>query len=238
MPSTWKDVWASRSLDPGHGSLLAQVMAADGLDTKFGSVTEASWCAFVRRTAAVMGINAGSSVFEVGCGAGAYLLDLYERGCEVAGLDASPAMIRCAERVMPRGRWTVADAGELDPSEQYDFVAACGVFLYFPSFEYAADVLDRMVRKARNGILVLDVPDLDKEETAMALRRSILGEANYARKYDGLKHLYYPRNWFESRLSGLGIDRIQIEDQSIEGYANSTYRYNVFAWHSRDGASQ
>jgi len=231
MSSNWKEIWASRSLNLEHGSLFAQLMAADGLDTKFGSVTEESWRAFVRRTATKLGVAPGSNVFEVGCGAGAYLFDLYQQGCKVAGLDASPSLIRCAEEVMPHGRWILADAEELDTAEPFDFVVACGVFLYFPSFEYAANVLARMACKARRGIMVLDVPDLAKQQKAIAIRRRIMGEDAFARKYDGLNHLYYTKNWFETVLGPLGLNNVQIEDQSIEGYANAMYRFNVFAWH-------
>lgn len=233
MSTTWKEVWAGRRRSTADGTLLAQVMAADGLDTAFGSVTAESWRAFVRHTADVIGIYAGRSVFEVGCGGGAYLLDLYERGCEVAGLDWSPALIRCAEEVMPRGRFVVAEARELDASEQYDFVVSCAAFLYFPSLDYARDVLERMVRKSRLGIMVLDVPDLAKMVEALALRHHLMGDEAYARRYDGLKHLYMDKGWFRNILADLGMDRIQIDDQRIDGYANSAYRYNVFGWHRR-----
>ena len=32
---TWDEVWDARSLDASKGTLLAQLMAADGLDTGF-----------------------------------------------------------------------------------------------------------------------------------------------------------------------------------------------------------
>lgn len=173
-----------------------------------------------------------SSVFEVGCGAGAYLFELHQAGCEVAGLDASSALLHYAQEVMPRGRRLLAEADDLDPCEPFDFVVACGVFLYFPSLDYSREVLDRMVQKARHGVMILDVPDLAKRDEAMAPRRRMAGEEVYAQKYEGLNHLYFDKAWFETNLAALGVRRMRIEDQQIQGYANSTYRFNVFGWPS------
>jgi trans-aconitate methyltransferase len=234
MGTTWKEVWEGRRLDPAHGSPLARLMAADGLDTGFGSVEEQAWRQFVHRTAATIGITAGSTVYDVGCGAGAYLYELYQQGCEVAGLDASSALICYAQEIMPNGRWEIADAAELNESERYDFVVACGVFLYFPSLEYAKDVLRLMVLKARRGVMVLDVPDLSKQEQALRFRRQVTGEEAYAKKYANLTHLYYDKAWFEKTLVALGVNRMRIEDQQVEGYANSAFRYNIFGWARRD----
>ena len=118
-------------------------------------------------------------------------------------------------------------------AERWDFVAACGVFLYFPSLDYARAVLGRMARKASRGVLVLDVPDLAKHEATETARRRRIGDAAYAAKYAGLSHLYIDKAWFETALRELGFGRIRIEDQAITGYANAASRYNVFAW--RDG---
>jgi trans-aconitate methyltransferase len=216
-------------MDGPGGSLLTRLMAADGMDTGFGSVGEEAWRQFVRETADALGIEPGSSVFEVGCGAGAFLYDLYRQGCAVAGLDASSALIGYARQAMPEGQWQIAEASQLDPSTKYDFVVSTGVFLYFPSLDYAQGVLERMVRKARRGVMVLDVLDLAKRDQALEMRRRIAGAEAYARKYEGLDHLSIARSWFQSTLAGLNVAGMRIEDQRIEGYANSAYRYNVFA---------
>ena len=227
-------MWAARRLDPTRGSLLAQLMAADGLDTGFGDVDEAPWRAFVHHTAAVAGISRGDSVFDVGCGAGAYLFDLAALGCTVGGLDASEALLGYARTAMPQARWVHGDALDLDDAERWDFVAACGVFLYFPSLDYARAVLGRMARKASRGVLVLDVPDLAKHEATETARRRRIGDAAYAAKYAGLSHLYIDKAWFETALRELGFGRVRIEDQAITGYANAASRYNVFAWPDGD----
>jgi len=226
---TWADIWAARRLDPAHGSRLRQLMAADGLDTGFGDVEEAAWRAFVRRSAATAGIAPGASVFEVGCGAGAFLYELDAMGCAVGGVDASAALVGYARAALPRGRWSVGDAADLDVTEPWDYVGACGVFLYFPTLEYAGRVLARMVRKARRGVFLLDVPDLAKREATEAERRRRTGEQAYAARYDGLEHLYVAKDWFVRELAALGARDVRVEDQVIAGYGNAAGRYNVFA---------
>jgi trans-aconitate methyltransferase len=230
MSRTWREVWDSRRLDSHRGSTLAQLMAADGLDTGFGEPSEEAWRSYVIETSARLGIAPPSSVFEVGCGAGAYLWELYRTGCEIGGLDASAALLAYARQFMPRGRFTHAQASDLEPRERHDFVISNGVFLYFPSLEYARQVLDVMLRTARRGIMVLDVPDEAKRDEALAVRRRWIGEAEYEARYAGLQHLHFSRHWFERALADGGAARVRIEDQRIDGYANARYRFNVFAW--------
>lgn len=227
---TWKDVWDARRIDPSRPSVLARLLALDGMDTGFGSVDEEPWRAYVLRSAAEIGIHPGSSVFEVGCGAGAWLYELACMGCDVAGLDASPALIGYAREFLPQGNWLIGEAAGLEPLPACDFVVSSGVFLYFPSLEYAHRVLERMVRKARQGVLILDVPDAALHLQALAARRQTMDEETYRRRYRGLDHLYFERTWFQSALAGLGAVRVNICNQSIDGYGNSAYRFNVFAW--------
>ncbi|MGE0863176.1 MAG: class I SAM-dependent methyltransferase [Vicinamibacterales bacterium] len=229
MSNRWKDVWAARTLDTTRASMLERLMAADGLDTGFGSVSEAAWRAFVTRTAETLGLGKGSRVFEVGCGAGAFLYPLYQAGCVVGGLDQSPALIGYATAAMPEGKWTLGDASALDPAEGWDVVLACGVFMYFPDPGYARGVIARMAAKATRAVAILDVPDVATRESAMAFRRGTMGDAEYEAKYSGLDHLFYDRSWMQRILVEVGGADVRIEDQQISGYQNARFRFNAFA---------
>lgn len=228
-PQTWQQIWEARRIDPSRPSVLAQLLAADGMDTGFGSVGEQAWSRYVLDTARTIGIEPGSTVFEVGCGAGAWLYELDRLGCQIAGLDGSATLMGYAREHLPRGRWTAGDAASLSPEPRYDFVVSSGVFLYFTSLEYAQKVLALMHAKARRGLLILDVPDLARRDAALAERMRISG-ADYHQRYNGLDHLYYPREWFHMRLAELGVPHVEIRDQAIDGYINSRFRFNVFAW--------
>jgi trans-aconitate methyltransferase len=229
MSKSWNEIWEARSLDAARGSTLAALMAADGYDTAYGALDEGAWRAFVERTAARLGIEAGASVFEVGCGAGAFLLPLHERGCRVGGLDASSSLIGYARAAMPEGRFTHAEALSLDAAERHDFVVSCGVFLYFPSLDYTRAVIAKMVASARRGVALMELGDQAKEAHAALLRRGKMGQAEYEERYRGLDHLYLDKGWVRALLAELGATDIVIEDQRIDGYANASYRFNAFA---------
>jgi SAM-dependent methyltransferase len=226
----WKAIWDARTLDPSRGTLLAQLMAADGLDTGFGDVSEASWRAFVGEVAATMSLKPGDRVLEVGCGAGAFLLELHEQGITVAGIDQSAALIACAQRAMPGGRFEVCDAAAIGFEQPFDVVLACGVFLYFPSLDYAREVVRLMAAMAARGVAILDVPDRAKEAAALAYRRASYGPEEYAARYAGLEHLYYDKEWLRAALEACGLRRVDIVDQAIPGYANAAFRFNAFGF--------
>jgi trans-aconitate methyltransferase len=230
MPSVkdgWAEVWARRTLDTRLPSTLARLMAADGFDTSYASASEEAWRTFVEESAATLGIAAGDDVYEVGCGAGAFLLPLAERDVRVGGLDASPALVAMAREAMPGGAFEVRSASELDEAP-CDVVVSCGVFLYFPDTDYAARVVGAMVRKARRGVAILEVPDLARREGALAMRRGHLGEAEYEARYRGLDHLYFDRAWMRETMERAGLVDVVVRDQSIAGYANGAFRFNAF----------
>jgi len=229
--SNWDEVWAVRRLDASRGTLLEQLLAADGFDTGFGSVTAQAWAAAVHRRAHELAIGPGTSVFEVGCGAGAFLYELRALGCAVGGIDSSPALIEIARRALPDGGFDVCDAARLAREPAADFVVSSGVFLYFPSLAYARGVIDAMVSKAARAVAILDVPDLSTREAAIAERHAAVGgEAVYRERYAGLDHLYYDRGWVRHALQGAGLTAVTIVDQDIPGYANGRYRFNAWGF--------
>lgn len=223
--SAWHQVWRNRSV--GAGTLgLPDLMAADGFD-QLGAVDEASWRGYVTGCADRLGLRPGDSVFEVGCGAGAFLLPLAEAGCSVTGLDYSPELVAAARTALPGADIAVGEARDLDLAGGYDVVVSNGVFLYFPDLTYAATVLSRMVAGARRGVAVLDVPDRGRQEQALRQRRAQLGEQTYQRRYSGLDHLYFDRAWFDAIMGPSWV--VQTCDQELGGYFNAAHRFNVFA---------
>lgn len=123
------------------------------------------WDKLCERTAELIGIQNGDSVFEAGCGAGAFLNTLRKSyRIQVAGADFSEKLIEIA-RVRVPGRFWVADAQDLSflPDQSYDCVVSHGVFLYLPSLTAAERAAAEMVRIAKQGgkiyIGVLNDPD-------------------------------------------------------------------------------
>jgi 2-polyprenyl-3-methyl-5-hydroxy-6-metoxy-1,4-benzoquinol methylase len=225
----WQAVWQRRSLDLERGSLLAQLMAANGYDTGFGNIQEQAWRDYVAVIARRLALKAGHRVFEVGCGAGAFLLPLTEAGCQVGGLDYSETLLGMARSMIDLQDAQIGEARHLSTEPTYDVVISSGVFFYFPDLAYAREVLARMVQKADRAIAVLDLPDLAKRDEAMAIRRGEVGKEEYQKKYAGLDHLYFERDWFVDTLRDLGVRNVDVVSQSIAGYKNNAYRFNVVA---------
>jgi len=230
MTQNWKDIWNKRQLDPSRGSLLSQMMAANGYDTGFGDIDEQAWRDYVGHVGKVLNVSGVTSVFDVGCGTGAFLYPYFEQGCKVGGLDYSESLLKVASEVMPTLNTQQGEARNVDIEDQYDVVLSSGVFFYFPDLDYAQAVLERMVKKARRGIAILDIPDLAKKDEAMAIRKGEMSDEEYAKKYDGLNHLYFARDWFVDTLRQLGIEDVRVEDQNVARYSNSQYRFNVMGF--------
>ncbi len=229
--SGWDALWESRELPPEQPSTLGHLMAADGLDSGFSQVDEAAWAAGVEGLADRWGLAAGTSVFEVGCGAGAFLYVLNQRGCLVAGIDRSPNLVTRASEVMPQGGFGVADADEFNLAPSFDAVVSFGVFLYFGSEQYAERVTERMANKARRMVAILDLPDRARQAEAIADReRRAGGSEAYAARYAGLEHRYYDRGWMADTLRGLGLVDVTIEDQSIDFSGDARHRFNAWGF--------
>ncbi len=195
------------------------------------------WVDYVRRWAAELDLGRRTSVFEVGCGAGAFLYELDRLGCQVGGADQSASLVDIAGSVLPDATFLVADAAEVPIDPPADVVVSVGVFCYFPSLGYAETVLERMVAKARRAVLVVDIPNLARRDAALAHRVASLGGPDaYAARYQGLDHLYYSREWVADALGRAGLNPVRTADQDLAGYPNGAFRFNAWGW--RAGAAR
>jgi SAM-dependent methyltransferase len=100
-----------------------------------------------------IGAGPGRRVLDIGCGAGLFCQMAARRGAQVAGLDASEAMIQIARERTPGGDFRVGEMEEL-PFGDHEFDAVTG----FNSFQYAAspvNALRKARRVARSGATVI-----------------------------------------------------------------------------------
>jgi SAM-dependent methyltransferase len=225
----WYEVWARRALDPQLGSTLAQLLAADGYDTPFTQVDERAWLASVDEWTEVLGIDARSTIFEVGCGAGAFLYGLARLGCSVGGIDQSPALIEIARGALPGGEFAVGDAADTPVSPRSDFVLACSVFEYFSSEQYVRAVVERMAARATKGIAILALRDAELREAAIAERTaSAGGEQAYRQRYEGLEHRYYSRAWIAGVLEDCGLSEVTVAESGHPLHLGPPPRFSVY----------
>jgi trans-aconitate methyltransferase len=229
--TTWHEIWNRRETGAAGGHQdygLADILGIDGFDSGTGRIDEQAWLSFISYVQAHMGIKTADSIFDVGCGAGAFLYPFVRNlGCSVGGLDFAPAQVEICRNLFPAGDFHAGEASQLMVEPAYDFVASFSVFFYFPDLNYASAVLDMMLRKARRGVMIFDVPDLVTREACESYRASTMSPGEYEKKYQGLQHLYYSRTWFEAQAREQGW-QVHFEDQHIENYVNNRFRFNCY----------
>jgi trans-aconitate methyltransferase len=225
MTQSWKDVWNRRVMTE-HGGGLETLLKLDGFDSESGRIEAADWRVYADEIRESLGLRSGASVFEVGCGSGAFVYALKEKtDIRVGGLDFGAGLIDAARAFMPDGDFSVCEARALETEPKYDYVLATSVFHYF-DLAYAGDVLDRMMSKAKKAVAVLDVPSLAMRDAAESLRRASLSQEEYEEKYRGLMHTYYDPAWFEEKARHHGYG-CRIFDTRAATHPQKQFRFNA-----------
>jgi SAM-dependent methyltransferase len=89
-------------------------------------------------------LGEGTTVLDVGCGAGRFCRIAADRGARVAGLDATPAFVEIARERVPDGDLRVGDMEELPwADDSFDLVTG------FNSFFIAADMVNALREAGR-----------------------------------------------------------------------------------------
>lgn len=225
----WFDIWSKR-IESDEPDVILKLIRADGFDLGSGAVNRNAWEDYVRHVMLKLNMEDHQSVFEVGCGAGAFLLPISERGLWVSGCDYSAPLIDMARKYI-NDSFYVATAEQISPQPQYDHVIANSTFQYFPSLEYARMVVATMIEKSHRTIAVLDINDKSQEKLAQSLRSSRMND--YDTKYRELEHLFIDKDWWRNIAREFNCE-ISIEDQYLKDYGNSVFRYNVFLTKNKD----
>ena len=227
----WKKIWESRKDTLGnidkkdYREIFAKLAKIDGYDLNGGATAE-SLIKQYETLKATLNLSAGQNIFEVGCGAGAQLYLFARDGFEVGGLDYSATLIDIAKKVLPDTTELIcAGANELPTNKKYDAVFSNGVFIYFDDLPYAERVLEKMLKKSRRAVAVLDIYDKELEEIHMNHRRQTI--ENYDERYKDLPKLFYPRSFFKKFASRYDLS-IRFEKNELENYVNAPFTYHCF----------
>lgn len=222
MKNNWKDIWENRVSvveQKSHTDLLI----ANGYDNERSQLRSENLKEGQSYYWKLINLNDDDSMYEVGCGCGAFLYPLYNNH-NIGGIDLSQNLIDVANENLPSGEWSQGEASDLKIYPKYDHVVSFGCFLYFPSYEYAEKTLLKMIKKANKTISIYELPDINYKEECENMRR--ITTPNYNSDYQGLKHLYYSKNWFIEFAKKYNF-HLTIFDQCIPNYKNSKYRFCV-----------
>lgn len=221
----WMDVWNRRKLSDHECSTLQELIYLDGFDCGAGKIDENNWNNYIMYIKSKIGIASDDSIFEVGCGSGAFLYLFFVGGQKVGGIDYSEPLIEKAKSIFTGMNFKLCEASNLDTDERFDIVISNGAFHYFKSYEYANVVLEKMLTKAKSRIAVLEIPDIATMDESENARRGMLPPEEYDKKYKGLEHLYYEREWF-CNFARKNRCSCSISGQNIRGYGNNKFRFN------------
>ncbi len=207
----WRSVWARKGDRQVAAYTHEALIELDGFDRGAGRIAPATFVQAAAEAIDALGLAAGMSVLEVGCGAGAFLWGFRGRGLRLFGVDYSPALIAHARAAIPEGTFAVAEATSLP--FRADAIVSFSVFQYFPDLAYARRVLAAFADAAPVA-LVLDVPDLATREEAERAR-AVAGSTPST-------HLYYPRSFFGDA---------ETWTNALAGYGNGPFRFNALLRH-------
>lgn len=233
MGDRWKEIWNKdkKFTLSGIGSdeytIYRELKRLDGFDVSVED-EEAYYRRFYDETAAVWGHIRETvdvcSAYEVGCGSGANLYLLQNRGIKVGGIDYSVSLSDIARQVVKDGESIRTDeAVRMDMDEKYDVVFSDSVFAYFPNEAYGLEVLERMYEKAIRVVMVREVFDKSMQHDCEAYRRKMY--ADYEKRYLGLDKIFYDKGMF-SRFASERHCRIEFDGVDNEYYWNSKYLFN------------
>ncbi|MDA9909895.1 class I SAM-dependent methyltransferase [Gammaproteobacteria bacterium] len=95
----WPEIWNKRK--PVQKDLsLEDLIKLDGFDSGAGIISVQDWQKNCRIIANKLGLSNGMSVYEVGCGSGAFLKSLLEMyNLDVGGIDYAKELLNTAKKL-------------------------------------------------------------------------------------------------------------------------------------------
>ena len=231
--NNWKHIWDKRQngladIDQTDIKVVfSELKRIDGFDLEGGLPIESLMRQY-ENTKRYLGLSAGDSVFEVGAGAGANLYLFAKDGFTVGALDYSENLLSILRQVIASDalrECIAAEARNLPTDLEYDAVFANSVFAYFVNFDYAENVLTKMLAKTKRTLGVLDVYDAAKKEACLAYRRATIPD--YDERYKDLPKLFYPQEFFVAFAKANNLD-IRFADNELTDYGNSPFTYHCY----------
>jgi SAM-dependent methyltransferase len=160
----------------GSGELQGEIWGARARD--WANYAEQTSSDIYESVFKLLPIDKGTSLLDIGCGAGAFCKLASERGANVCGFDASEGLLSIARERVPNGSFTKGDMEQLPyPDRQFDVITGLNSFQFA---ENKVKSLSEARRVAKDGakvmMLVWGNPD-ECESTAIMRAIGSLWEA-------------------------------------------------------------
>jgi len=224
----WEIIWNKREILSDQNLTLENLIALDGFDSGAGKINLNSWREYAKKLSELLALKNGESLFEVGCGSGALLYAILEvkRGIKVAGIDYGMSLIEAAKKAIPEGSFECINAKNLQKDPKFDHLISNSLFQYL-SLGEAKQVVEAMIQKSKKNIYILDIPSLEKKSLSEKIRKLSLNQDEYEKKYEGLSHSYYEKEWFFEICKSFDKSlSCEFLEGIIPNYAQNQYRFN------------
>jgi ubiquinone/menaquinone biosynthesis C-methylase UbiE len=144
---SWKQIWTRKGKAEGT---ITDLLAYDGYEATHVDMEEVA-----RQITKRLDIRKEDKVLEVGCGAGALAQYL---DCDYVGVDYSHTLVEKHIEILHHSVLT-GEAADLPFKDKYfDKVICYGVYLYFDNKEYAQAATKELLRVAKKGVLIGEIP--------------------------------------------------------------------------------
>lgn len=239
MENNWKKIWESKSADKeflknnfqNNIKVFLELKRINGFDALGNELTADALLSQYEYTKEMLfrDIKEGTekSVFEVGCGSGANLYMFEKDEIKTGGLDYSHSLIETAKSVLRTDDLICSEAINLQTDVKFLSVLSNSVFSYFPDYEYANSVLEKIYLKTEYSIGLIDIHNIEKKDDFINYRRKNL--ENYDELYHGLPKLFYSRDLF-SRFASEHNMKIEFTCSDMDGYWNNDFVFNCFMY--------
>lgn len=171
-------------------------------------MTPPYWLEYAESVVEALDVGPGTSVFDVGCGAGEFLQPLSDNGYAVGGIDPSAGLVARAREAMPDGDFVVGALASLSPADPWDVVIS-SAFDALAGPDEARGVLSRMAAKATHAIAILNLPEVSGDQGVD--RRAMPAG--------------FDRRWVLRALAEIGVTAVQFRQSPL----GDPGRFDVFA---------
>jgi ubiquinone/menaquinone biosynthesis C-methylase UbiE len=227
--SAWSRFWEER----GESHPDDDPIAIDGWDYGISLMGVEEADELREQVSLELAISSQCKFLEVGCGAGMYLLPFSEKVELAVGCDLAESMLNRARQINKSVNVLAAEANRLPyVSGEFDAILVYSVFHYFPSSDYACQVLRELYRlcSEKGKIWIGDIPDLSKRQLALEHRERLMKQNTPKWTWPDvgpLEQRFYDRAFFVEFCES--VDCVfRLEDQTVEGYLQGKYRFNLF----------
>jgi SAM-dependent methyltransferase len=239
MNFEWEKVWGLRKKPEVTGEesidkLINISLGLDGFDQTTGDgLASENLSNFVNEWSNIVKVKNKDVIYEIGCGSGAFLASIgkiYDVG--LFGIDYSSSLVEAGKSLFKNINFEHKEASIAVYPDDVSHIVSFSVFEYFPTLHYAESVLNNAIRSNAKTISVFDIPNIEFINESEKDREDKIGSHRYKQEYlsSGLSHTYYSKMWFSNIFGDTW--NIVFQDNAIDGYLNSKYRFNLIATRS------